>query len=144
MRLFYAQEAQHKLERGRYVNFGDWLHRWETLEPQHLETTREFINACVRGENPSVREWQKETQGPKALAIETARYLTGERGPEPAVEMAAERLGLITLNEPPIDAEFLAQLTDSLPPLVFHTNPDAQYDPDDESEPFDGFDYMVA
>ena len=34
--MFYAQEAQHKLERGRYVNFGDWLHRWETLEPQHL------------------------------------------------------------------------------------------------------------
>ena len=39
VRLFYAQEAQHKLERGRYVNFGDWLHRWETLEPCRVFST---------------------------------------------------------------------------------------------------------
>ena len=115
--------------------------------PQHLETTREFINApaCAARTRRS-ENGKRKPKGSKALAIETARYLTRRTWTvEPAVEMAAERLGLITLNEPPIDAEFLAPLT-VVPATGWWITPTrtGQYDPDDESEPFDGFDYMVA
>lgn len=111
------QEAQARLERARYVSAMDWLHRWGTLQPLHIEATREFIEAYLREENPDVRQWQKITRGPKALPVEVARWLNGEREPEPAILLAADWLGYNTPLEPYIDADFLRELTDSLPPF---------------------------
>ena len=54
------QAAQARLERARYLNTMDWLHRWEILKPLHIEATREYVEAYLRGENPDVREWQKK------------------------------------------------------------------------------------
>ena len=117
------QEAQTRLERARYVNIMDWLHRWEVLQPFHLDTTREFIESYLCRENPDVRDWQHTTQGPKALAVEVARWLNGEREPEPAILLAAERLGFITPLQPYIDVKFLLELINTLPPFELQKSP---------------------
>ena len=138
LRQTFKEDAQRRLERARYVEFMDWLHRWEALQPNHIIRSKEFIDAYVRGEKPSAQEWQEETLGPKEMVVEVARWLNGERDPAPAVLMAAERLGFVGLMAAPIDASFLAELTTSLPPLVFHDAPSAA------SDPFDGYEEMVA
>ena len=138
LRQSFKEDAQRRLERARYVEFMDWLHRWEALQPNHIIRSKEFIDAYLCGEKPSAREWQEETLGPKEMVVEVARWLNGERDPAPAVLMAAERLGFVGLMAAAIDASFLAELTTSLPPLVFHDAPSAA------SDPFDGYEEMVA
>ena len=128
------QEAQARLERTRYVNTQDWLRRWKTFAPLHIELTRDFIEAYLRGENPDVRGWQKITLGPKALPVEVARWLNGEREPEPAILLAADWLGYNTPLEPYIDADFLRELTASLSPLEFRETSKAGYAPSDIPE----------
>ena len=140
-----AQEAQRELERARYVSLMDWIQRWETLQPEPIELSRKFIDDYLCGENPSAREWQEATNGPKALVVETARWLKGERDHEPSILMVAERLAYInTWGEPAIDPHYLAKHTSNLPPLEFH---DAPYDMDgsfDEFDPFDDYEAQVA
>ena len=114
------QAAQARLERARYLNTMDWLHRWKILQPLHIEATREFVEAYLRGENPDVREWQKTTSGPKALPVELARWLNGERESEPAILLAADRLGYNTPLGPHVDAHFLRELTAPLGSLELH------------------------
>ena len=108
------------LERARYVNTMDWLYRWETLELNHIDATQGFINAYRLDKKPSVTDWQQKTGGPKRLVVETARWLNGEREPEPAITMVAARMGYIAEGPvPAIDPAFLAKLTATLPPLEF-------------------------
>ena len=128
-RAICEEEAVRALERARYVNLRDWLTCWQILEPEHIKTTKRFIDAYLRGKEPSARYWEWKTQGPKPLAVEVARYLNGERDPEPAVMMAAEKLGFISLTAPAIDPDYLTELTNILPPLSCE-NP--VYDDDDE------------
>ena len=124
LRQSFKEDAQRRLERARYVEFMDWLHRWEALQPNHIIRSKEFIDAYVRGEKPSAREWQEETLGPKGLVVEVARWLKGEREPAPAIRMVAERLAYIAAGpEPAIDPAFLAELTATLPPLEFVDEP---------------------
>ena len=106
------------LERARYVNTMDWIARWETLELKHIDATQGFINAYLLEKKPSVTDWQQITSGPKPLVVETARWLNGERNPEPAIRMVAERMGYIAAGpKPTIDQAFLAELTYTLPAL---------------------------
>ena len=91
--------------------------------------TRFYINQILDGEEPNLEALETWTSAPKQLVLETAAFLMGEREPEPALTLAAEKLGFISmLGEFPdrhIDAEFLAQLTDNLPPLLKREGPRA-------------------
>lgn len=140
-----ALEAQRQLERARYVSFMDWIQRWEALQPEHTELSRKFIDAYLCGENPSAREWQEATNGPKELVVETARWLNGERDHEPSILMVAERLSYITTwGEPAIDPHYLARLTRILPPLIFHDAPYSMDGSSDEFDPFDDYEAQAA
>ena len=56
--------------------------------------------------------------------VEVARWLKGEREPEPAIMMVAARLGYIAEGPvPTIDPAFLSELTATLPPLEFVDEP---------------------
>ena len=119
-----APAVTRALERARYVNAMDWIVRWENLELKHIDATQGFIDAYLLEKNPSVKDWQQKTDGPRPLAVETARWLNGEREPEPAITMVAARLGYIGEGpEPAIDPAFLAELTYTLPPLEFVDEP---------------------
>jgi hypothetical protein len=124
LRQTFEEETQRRLDRARYVELTDWMHRWEILQPDHIVRSKEFIDAYVRGEKPSAREWQEETLGPKGLVVEVARWLKAEREPAPAIMMVAARLGYIAEGPvPTIDPAFLSELTATLPPLEFVDEP---------------------
>ena len=135
-RQLFEDKARRNLERSRYVNASDWIERWKTLEPLCISKTKDFINAYPRGENPSSQDWQGATRGPKAMPIEVARWLNGERNPEPAIVMAAEHFGFICTLEPAIELDFLHELTSFLPPLVFADAPHEEPDMFDFYEEF--------
>ena len=119
-----AEEFPRALERARYVSIMDWIRRWEMLQPEHIDLSSKFIDDYLCGEKPPVREWQDVTNGPTELVVETARWLNGEREPEPYITMVADRLGYIaTWGKPDIDLPYLAELTSALPPLVFDDAP---------------------
>ena len=112
-------EAVRALERARYVNIVDWLTHWETVEFTYIEACRQYIDLYLAGGEPSIRAWQDQTQGPRPLVVQTARWLRGQRQPEPAVVMISERLGYTQAGpEPAIDPEHLTELTSQLPEFV--------------------------
>ena len=143
-RLELAEEFQCALDRARYVAIMDWIQRWEMLQPEHIDLSRKFIDSCLCGQKPSAREWQEATYGQKPLVVETARWLNGERGPEPYITMVADRLGYIsTWGKLDIDPYFVAELTRTLPPLVFD---DAPYATDGlfDDDLFEGYEEIAA
>ena len=112
-----VEEALQRERRAQYVNCADWLDRWEKLEPENLGVAIDFINDYLLGKNPSAREWQGKTFGPRVLVVSVAKYLNGEMDATPAITLAAEKLGYVSALAPHIDPEFLARLTDQLTPL---------------------------
>ena len=139
-----AEEFQRALDRARYVAIMDWVQRWEMLQPEHIDLSRKFVDSYLCGQKPSDTEWQEATDGPKALVVETARWLNGERGPEPYITMVADRLGYIMRwGKPDIDTHYLTELTHTLPPLVFD---DALYDTDGsfDDDLFGDYEEMAA
>ena len=115
-----SPEANRRLERARYVNAMDWLYRWMTKDEEmsNLDASQAFINAYLQGRNPDVRGWQQITHGPRPLVVETARWLNGERDPEPATMFTAEALGFRPQSgQPHIDTDFLNELMLNLPPF---------------------------
>ena len=110
--------ANRRLERARYVNAYDWIHRWMTMDEEtpNLSMSREFINAYLSGQNPDVKQWQLTTRGPRPMVVETARWLNGERDPEPATILVAHAVELVkTPIEKHIDPNFLNELDQTLP-----------------------------
>ena len=109
-----SSEAKRRLERARYINAMDWLTRWMELyeENSNLDASEAFINEYLAGRKPDVNAWQQQTHGSRHMIIETARWLNGERDPEPATMLVAEGLGLRNRSvEPHIDTDFLNRLT---------------------------------
>lgn len=103
------------LHRGRYAFTLYWLEKASNLA---LKETRRCIEAILNGEKPDLQERRRFTRAPNEHVVETAQYLLGEREPEPAISLIAERLGYISMwREPHIDQAFLRELTDTLPPL---------------------------
>ena len=112
-------EAVRALERARYVNIVDWLTHWETTEFDYIEASRQYIKQYLAGEEPSVTAWQNATKGPRPMVIETARWLRGQRQPEPALVMISERLGYTQPGPAPaIDPDYLTELTSQLPEFM--------------------------
>ena len=110
--------ANRLLERARYINAMDWLQRWMELyeENSNLDASQAFISEYLAGRNPDVKEWQKKTRGSKHMIVETARWLNGERDPEPATMLVAEVLQFRERSgEPHIDTDFLNELMLDLP-----------------------------
>ena len=113
-----SPEANRRLERARYMNAMDWLQRWMGLyeENSNLDASAAFINEYLGGRDPDVKAWQQQTHGSRHMIIETARWLNGERGPEPATVLVAEVLGFRNRSvEPHIDTDFLNRLMLNLP-----------------------------
>ncbi|MCY4560256.1 MAG: hypothetical protein OXF79_28645 [Chloroflexi bacterium] len=123
-REWERQWAMPYLHRARYVNFLDWFF---SMSGRALEMTRACINGILNGGDPNLEALRKWTKAPKQMVLETAAFLMGERDPEPALTLAAERLGFISMleNTPDrhINSEFLAELTDKLPQLLKVTGP---------------------
>ena len=118
-------EAMPFLHRARYVAAADWL---DTESRRALKAMRRCIEAIRNGERPPIRFWRIVSKAPLELVKETAKFLSGEREPEPAITLIAERLGFISPQQAPhIDPAFLSELTDHLPPLE-HSSP-KQCDP---------------
>lgn len=116
--------ARRQMQRARHVSFIDWIRRWETLQPEYTDLSRKFIEDYLNGKKPSAREWQEETKGPKELVVETARWLNEERDVEACLVTVAQRFGFIPEGpHPAIDNKYLAELTSTLPPLVFYDEP---------------------
>ena len=112
-------EAVRALERARYINIVDWLTHWETTELNNIEACRQYIDRYLAGGEPSIREWQNTTKGPRPLVVQTARWLRRQREPEPALVMISERLGYTQPGpEPAIDLAYLAELTSQLPEFM--------------------------
>lgn len=110
--------ANRLLERARYINAMDWLQRWMELyeENSNLDASQAFISEYLAGRSPDVKEWQKKTRGSKHMIVETARWLNGERDPEPATMLVAEVLQFRERSgEPHIDTDFLNELMLDLP-----------------------------
>ncbi len=107
------------LHRARYVNLLDWLY---SMSESALERTRDCINVILNGGKLNLTWWRQKTRAPKELVLETAAFLMGEREPEPALTLAAERLGFISIRgaweSRHIDPDFLAGLTDHIAPLM--------------------------
>ena len=60
----------------------------------------------------------EKTRGPRQLVVETARWLNGERDPEPAIILTAETLRFMPRSgQPRIDPGFERELQLSLPPF---------------------------
>lgn len=106
----------HLLHRARYINYADWLY---CMSPRTLELTKLCIEMRLKGEKPNFKHWQTFTDAPQEMIDETAKWLMGKREPEPAITLVAQRLGFISMwREPHIDQDSLAELTDTLPPLL--------------------------
>ena len=119
-----SSEANRRLERARYINAMDWMTRWMELyeENSNLDASKAFINAYLAGRKPDVKAWQEQTHGSRHMIIETARWLNGERDPEPATMLVAEGLELRNRSvEPHIDPDFLHRLTLMLPAIELQT-----------------------
>ena len=119
-----SSEAHRLLERARYINAMDWLMRWMELyeENSNLDASEAFINAYLAGRKPDVKAWQEQTHGSRHMIIETARWLNGERDPEPATMLVAENLGFRNRSvEPHIDTYFLNRLMLMLPAMELHS-----------------------
>ena len=112
------------LHRARYVDFLDWFY---CMSDRALEATRTCINRILDGEEPNLKALATWTSAPKQMVLETAAFLMGEREPEPALTLAAEKLGFISMMgkfpDRHIAPEFLAQLTDNLPLLLKFEGP---------------------
>lgn len=112
-------EAIRALHRARYVNIMDWITHWETTEFDNIQATQYYIEQYRAGQQLSIRNWQNKTHGPTPLVIETARWLRGQRQPEPAIVMVSERLGFTQPGPvPAIDSQYLAELTSQLPEFM--------------------------
>ncbi len=124
-RPFYVENpdsphATRLLERARYINAMDWLYRWMNKyeENSNLDASQAFINAYLQGLNPDIKEWQEKTLGPRQLVVETARWLNGERDPEPAIMLTAEALEFMPRSgQPHIDPDFEWELLLRIPPF---------------------------
>ena len=118
------KSAMPYLHRARYINFSDWFY---CMSDRALEMVRVCINRILNGEEPNLKTLRTWTSAPKAMVFETAAFLMGEREPEPALTLAAEQLGFISMpGEFParhIAPKFLAALTDQLPPLLEFEGP---------------------
>ena len=112
------------LHRARFVDFLDWLY---SMSSRALKFTKFCINQILDGEEPNLKALETWTSAPKQLVLETAAFLMGKREPEPALTLAAEKLGFISMPgkfpDRHIDPEFLAQLTENLPLLLSHEGP---------------------
>ena len=106
----------HHFHRARYINWADWLY---CMSPKTLEATKLCIEMRLKGEKPNLKYWRTLTDAPETMIHYTAEWLMGKRAPEPAITLVGERLGFISMwREPHIDPDFLAELTDTLPPLL--------------------------
>ena len=118
-RAVKRERAMPYLRRARYVNILDWLY---SMTESALERTRDCINIIRKGGQLNLTWWRQKTQAPKELVLETAAFLMGEREKEPALTLAAERLGFISLQgewpDRHIDPDFLAELTDNIATLL--------------------------
>ncbi len=114
-------EAMPYLHRARYVGTKDWL---DTESGRALKAMRRCIEAIRNGEQSPIRFWRIVSKAPLELVEETGKFLSGQREPEPAILLIAERLGFISPQEEPhIDPAFLSELTDRLPPLERSSSP---------------------
>lgn len=112
------------LQRGRYAFTLYWFER---ASERSLEATQRCIESVLNGEKPDLQEWRLFTKIPKEPVLETASYLLGEREPEPAIFLIAEKLGFTSMwREPHIDPAFLRELTDTLP-LPWPAREDERY-----------------
>ena len=103
------------LERARYINCQDWL---SGLTDKDIKEARELTLKLVKGQQPSLRKWHRRTEAPVEPLLETASWLQGQRGREPALTLWAERMGIVNMKgQPHIDPDWLADLVDTLPPL---------------------------
>ena len=119
-----SPEANRRLERARYINAMDWMTRWMELDEENsnLDASEVFIKAYLAGRDPDVKAWQEQTHGSRHMIIETARWLNGERDPDPATMLVAEGLRLSNQSvEPHIDPDFLHRLTLILPAIELQT-----------------------
>ena len=118
-RAVKRERAMPYLHRARYINILDWLF---SMTESALERTRDCINMILNGGELDLTWWRQKTRAPKELVLETAAFLMGEREAEPALTLAAERLGFISIRgEWPnrhIDPDFLAELTDNIDTLL--------------------------
>ncbi len=116
----------HLLQRARYVNVLDWLYG---ISLETLEFTKTCILTRMRHGNPPMHLWRAYTRAPQQIIDETAKCMMGERPWEPAFMLVAERVGLIEKQgKPLVEPDFLAELTDQLPPLKSIEGPPVQYD----------------
>ena len=51
------------------------------------------IRAILKGEEPPLKGWQTETMAPRRMIEETAKFLMGEREPEPALTLGCSKAG---------------------------------------------------
>ena len=123
-RAVKREQAMPYLHRARYINILDWLY---SMSESALERTRDCINIILNGGKLNLTWWRQKTRAPKELVLETAAFLMGEREAEPALTLAAERLGFISLRgewpDRHIDPDFLAEMTDWMPPLLEFAGP---------------------